>query len=93
MFSSIFVVRSLAINRVQRPELPQNRFFQLFLNETPLTERFARTYPNDAIPPRFSGATWRAYCYHRRLHAIPINGGTFGGHGPHVRAITAQFYR
>lgn len=90
LISSLYFPNSVAINRVQRPDL-QNRIYQLFLNETPLTERFARAYGNDMIPPRYAGAQWRGYCYHRRLHAVPIvNDGQFG---PHARTITAQFYR
>lgn len=80
---------SVAINRVPLQDASQNRIYQLFLNESPLTERFARLYSNDAIPPRYTGVTWRAYCYYRRLYAMPFTN-TWGNH---VRNITAQFFR
>lgn len=65
-----------------------NRFYQLFLNESPLTERFAREFSGDTIPSRSSGAIWRSYVYQRALYAMPLVDVTGRG-----RDISARFYR
>lgn len=81
--------RRVAINGIPLQDASRNRIFQLFLNESPQTERFSRLYANDAIPPRYAGGPWRTYCYYRRLYAMPIPNAL----GSYARTITAQFYR
>lgn len=72
-----------------RPELAaHNRIYQLFLQESPSTERFARMYAADPIPSRNSGVSWREYVYRRRLYAMPLN--DISGQ---TRIVTADFYR
>lgn len=65
-----------------------SRIFNLFLHESPLTERFARMYPQDNIPPRQSGTPWRSYVYQRKLYAMPLS-----DINERRRIITAEFYR
>ena len=73
-----------------RSPLPTNnrRIYQLFLNMSPLTDRFAREFATDIIPSRGSGTIWRAYVYQRRLYAIPLRDIT-----GRTRDISARFYR
>lgn len=68
--------------------MQHSRVYSLFMHESPLTERFARTYPDDNIPPRHSGTPWRSYVYRRHLYAMPLTDIT-----ERRRIITAEFYR
>lgn len=89
-FLSIFLSSfRVAINRIPIQDATANRFYQLFLNESDSIRRFSDFYANDTIPPRYSGAAWRTYCYYRRLYAMPTANAT----GTYARTITAQFYR
>lgn len=78
---------------VHIPHLPhsqfgRSRFYALFLNNSPQTERFAMLHSDDFVPSRSSGCNWRLYVYQRNLYALPLLDVT-----GRTRDISASFYR
>lgn len=65
-----------------------SRFYALFLNNSPQTERFAMLHNDDFVPSRSSGCNWRLYVYQRNLYALPLLDVT-----GRTRDISANFYR
>lgn len=60
----------------------------LLTNQSSLTERYLRLFPNDSIPIRQHAQEWRKYVYERNLYALPLPDVT----GRH-RECSAAFYR
>lgn len=65
-----------------------SRFYGLFLNNSPQTERFAMLHNDDVVPTRESGTTWRFYVYHWNLYALPLLDSS-----GRTRDISVHFYR
>lgn len=53
-----------------------DRIYQLFLQTTPATVRFANEFSGDQIPLRSQAQAWRRYIYHRKLYAVPLTDDT-----------------
>lgn len=60
----------------------------LLTNQSSLTERYLRLFPNDSIPIRQHVQEWRKYVYDRSLYALPLPDVT-----GRFRECSAAFYR